>query len=152
MPKLPHCPRFIVARPVFVTTSAGSEAANTIVTRVGSSPPETVGSAVPLTLGSSLQAKVVPLARESVAWLVTTVPLAMAGLSVMSNWIRTSPLTGRLRLRTSMTPVPWVPPVLLVALMSAPAGDVTSVSVPGAKSGCALRESMSSNILKLLSA
>src|SRR5205823_9381351 len=130
MPKLPHCPRFIVAGPDFLSTSAGSEAADRMVTRVGSSPPATVGSAaVPLTLGSSLQAKVVPLARRTVAWLVTTVPLAMAGLSVMSNWIRASPLTGRLRLRMSMTPVPLVPPVLLVALMSAPAGDVTSVSV-----------------------
>ena len=52
----------------------------------------------------------------------------------------------------SMTPVPLVPPVLLVALMSAPAGDVTSVSVPGVKSGCVFSASMSSNILKLLSA
>src|SRR2546429_1126891 len=49
MPKLPHCPRFIVAGPGFVITSAGSEAADTMVTRVG--------SAVPLTFGSSLKAK-----------------------------------------------------------------------------------------------
>ena len=73
MPKLPHCARFNVAGPDFRTTSAGSEAdgsigGTTIVTRVG--------SAVPLTFGSSLKAKVVPLARRSVAWLVTTVPLA----------------------------------------------------------------------------
>src|SRR5262245_60047561 len=74
MPKLPHCPIFIVPGPDFVTTSAGSEE-DTIVTRVGSSPLGTVGSVEPLTLGSSLQAKVVPLARRSVAWLVTTVPL-----------------------------------------------------------------------------
>ena len=37
----------------------------------------------------------------------------------------------------SMTPVPLVPPVLLVVLMSAPAGNVTSVSVPGTKAGLA---------------
>src|SRR5215475_14669256 len=99
-PKLPHCPRFIVAGPDFVTTSAGSdEVDDTIVTRVGSSALGTVGSgAVPLTLGSSLQAKTVPVARRSVDWLVTTVPLARGDLSVMSNWIKTSPPTGRLRL------------------------------------------------------
>src|SRR5262249_56922144 len=87
-PKLPHCARFIVAGPDLVTTSAGSEPADTIVTRVGSPPPETVGSAVPLTLGSSLQAKVVPLARRSVARLATTVPLARPDLTVIAHWIR----------------------------------------------------------------
>ena len=76
----------------------------------------------------------------------------MPGLRVMSNWIRTSPVAGTFRLRMSMTPVPLLPPVLLVALMSAPAGDVTSVSVPGAKSAWVLSASMSSNIRKLLNA
>src|SRR5215831_10915664 len=80
-PNVPGCPRFIVAGPDLVSTSAGSLAEGaTIVTRVGSSALGTVGSgAVPLTLGSSLQAKVVPLAR-TVAWLATIAPLAMPGL------------------------------------------------------------------------
>ena len=52
----------------------------------------------------------------------------------------------------SMTPVPLVPPVLLVPLMSAPAGDVTSESVPAAKPACAFSASKSSKMLKLLSA
>ena len=92
------------------------------MTRVGSSSPETAGSAWPLTFGSSLTAKVAPLARRSVDWSVTTVPLASLEASVMSNWIRTWPLTGTLRLRMSTTPVPLAPPVLLVWLMSAPGG------------------------------
>ena len=96
--------------------------ADTIVTRVGSSSPETAGSAAPLTFGSSLKAKTVPFARRSVDWLVTTVPLERLELSVMSNWIRAWPLAGTFRLRMSMTPVPLAPPVLLVPLMSAPAG------------------------------
>ena len=52
----------------------------------------------------------------------------------------------------SMTPVPLAPPVLLVALTSAPAGTVTSASVPGTKAGGALSASSSSKIRKLLSA
>ncbi len=40
----------------------------------------------------------------------------------MSNWITISLSTGTLRLRMSRMPVPFVPPVLLVPLMSAPAG------------------------------
>src|SRR5262249_3197269 len=85
MPKLPHCPRFIVAGPDFVTTSAGSEGADdTIVTRVGSWS-KNFGPVVPSGMGSSLHARVVSLGRPLHAWLVTTVPLAMTGLSVMSN-------------------------------------------------------------------
>src|SRR5262245_26272473 len=92
MAKLPHCPTFICGGPDFLTTSTGSPA-DAIVTRVGSSSPETVGLAEPLTFGSSLTANVVPLARRSADWLVTTVPFARPDFSLMSNWTRTSPKT-----------------------------------------------------------
>ncbi len=75
----------------------------------------------------------------------------MAELSVISNWITTSPAMGTFTLRMSMTPAPLVPPVLLVPLMSLPAGYVTSVSVPAPFTGSAFRAPRSSNILKSVS-
>ncbi len=104
---------------IFWITNAGLAA---IVTRVGSSSPGTVGSALPLTPGSSLTANVVLLASRSDDWLLTTVPFAREGPSVMSNWITISPPAEISRLSTSSTPVPLAPPVPLVPLTSAPAG------------------------------
>src|SRR5438132_1996552 len=106
---------------VFCTRKAG---ADTIVTRVGSSPPGIVGSVVPLTFGSSLQAKTVPLARRTVAWSVTMVPLAIAGLVGMPNGIAAPLLPATFRFRLWMNQLLLAPPLLLVALLSAPPGYV----------------------------
>jgi hypothetical protein len=80
-----------------------------------------------LTFGSSLNANSRAVGEEETR-LVGRRPCRSRGVeaSVMSNWIRISPPAGTLRLRTSMTPVPAAPPVLLVAVMSAPGGVVTS--------------------------
>jgi hypothetical protein len=134
---------------IFCTRKDGAEM---IVTRVGSSSPATKGSATPLTVGSSLTPRTVPLAWRKVAWSVTTVPLASAGLRVMSNTMVNWLLIGRLRLRTSSTPVPLGPPVLLVLLTSAPGGTETIASVPAAKAGGALSASITSSMRKLASA
>ncbi len=126
---------------IFWTRKNADEA---IVTRVGSSSPATSGSAAPLTFGSSLSAKIEPSESRSADWLVTTVPFSSGAASVTSNWIRISPLTGTLRLRMSMTPLPFAPPVAFVLLTSAPAGYVTSASEPGTNTACGLSASSSS--------
>ena len=105
-----------------------------------------------MTFGSSLVAMTDPLAWRATDWSLTTLPLGRFVCSVMSNWISTSLLTGRLRLRMSTTPVPLAPPTLLVNVTSAPGGTVTSVSEPGTNAGGALSASSSSKIRKSLSA
>ena len=122
-----------------------------IVTRVGSSSPATNGSAWPLTPGSSLTPRTVPLDWRNVAWSVTTVPLASAGLRVMSNTIWSWLPSGRLRLRTSRIPVPLGPPELFVLVTSAPGGTLTSVRVPAVNAGTALSASITSSMRKLAS-
>ena len=68
---------------------------------------------------------------------------------MISNSIsRLSFRPGRLRFQMSSTPVPFAPPVLLVLLLSAPAGTVTSSSVPGWKAAGSFRPSSSSKIEK----
>src|SRR5262245_3385663 len=99
--KFRHLPTFIVVGTHFLTTIIGAAGVDPIVTRVGSSSPETFGLAAPLTFGSSLKAKIEPFDWKSVAWLATTVPLARGVFKVMSNWITASPFAGRLRFRTS---------------------------------------------------
>ena len=70
---------------------------------------------------------------------------SMTGASVTSNSMIAVPPDGAsVRLRTSSTPVPLAPPVAFVLLALAPAGTVTTVSVPGWKAGSAFRRSISS--------
>ena len=85
-----RCVSFLVLRAVVIVVVVlcalrGACGADPIITRVGSSSPETSGLDGPLTYGSSLIAKTVPFASRSVAWFVTVVPLAMAETSRMSN-------------------------------------------------------------------
>ncbi len=132
---------------IFCTRKTGAESTST---RVGSSSPATNGSAGPLTLGSSLFASGTSSMR-SWDWFVTYVPSAMTGASVTSNSTTISPDPGTVRLRMSSTPVPFAPPAAFVLLVSAPAGTVISVSVPGAKTAGAFRRSSSSNRVRFAS-
>ncbi len=97
----------------------------------------------PFTFGSSLTANGVPAIR-SADWFVATRPFAMTGARVISNSITTSLAAGTEMFRTSTRPVPLAPPVALVLLPSAPAGTLTSASVPGANTGGVFRRSSSS--------
>ena len=132
---------------IFWTRSCAGVA---IRTTVGSSSPVTDGSAAPFTFGSSLVANGAALIR-SADWFVTSAPFATADASVISNSSRTVAPGAAVMLRTSTTPVPLPPPVALVLLVSAPAGTVTSASVPGWNAAGVLRASSSSKIAKLLS-
>ncbi len=95
-------------------------------------------------MGSSLSSCVTLLVSS--AWLSTNVPSVMAGASSMSNWISISLSAGRLRLRISSTPAPFVPPLGSVFVVSAPGGmaPCTSASVPGSKTGDAFSTPRSS--------
>src|SRR5262245_56275689 len=77
MTKLPHCPRFIVAGPVFVTTSAGA-AGSVTVSRVGS---PTAGVS-----GSSEGESTIPLAAGvAETGLGVTAPPGTFGFMTTSN-------------------------------------------------------------------
>ena len=128
---------------IFCTRKNADEA---IVTRVGSSSPDTSGSAVPLTFGSSLSAKVEPFESRSRDWLVTTVPFESVAARRTSNWIRTSPPSGMLKLRMSRIPPPFAPPLGFVLLTSAPAGYATSASEPGTNVAVGLSASSTSRM------
>ena len=78
-------------------------------------------------------------ADDRSAWFVTTVPFVMLGASVTSNWIWTELNAGRLKLRMSRTPAPFVPALGFVFDASAPGGSVpaTIASEPGTNTAAA---------------
>ena len=125
---------------VFCTSKIGAEAISV-----------SVGSASPVTLGSSLKIGF-GLAKTISAWLSTTVPLLITGARVTSNSTTSvssgSPCAPMLRLPTFTRPVPLVPPRASVPEVSAPAGTLIRLRLPGAKTGGVLRRSISSTMEK----